>query len=215
MTSTLPVLSKTFAGDMQQDTAPLAEDLFLYGVQIVKGHPAILHRYLGVEQTEPLLHANGDPINKLPGLRLVGIKIAPNVYDQFPEQEKLNITVESDNGHEATITSGLTTFWSQCILQGLSALHEEFLLDQPFTLESWWGSSKMRPAFCCIRHNGRKLRHDRLYASFRNAANDGAKAEIVHLMVEQLQQAIMPLPSRYITTNSDFDQVDTLESLDL
>ena len=48
------------------------------------------------------------------------------------------------------LTSGLTTIWSQCVLNGLWAVHS-YDLSTSLQLDSWKGTNKMRPCFAAIR----------------------------------------------------------------
>jgi hypothetical protein len=55
------------------------------------------------------------------------------------------------------LTSGLQTLWSQYLISGLSALQQAYCLGLPFTLDTWKGTSSMRPCFAAVRQQGQKM----------------------------------------------------------
>ena len=91
------------------------------------------------------------------------------------------------------LTSGLTTIWSQCIINALMGLYNSYDLTTPFQLDTWKGNSKMRPAFGSIRIGGNKVSDNELYQMLADARGDGDKAKVEQLLrnaVEMLKKGL-------------------------
>ena len=80
------------------------------------------------------------------------------------------------------LTSGLNTLWSQFLVAGLSGLQQEYALDAPFTLDSWKGTSQMRPCFAAIRAGGNKVEDVMLKEQLRDARSDGDTKRVLSIM---------------------------------
>ena len=91
------------------------------------------------------------------------------------------------------LTSGLTTIWSQCILTSLMGMYHSYDLNTPFQLDSWKGTSKMKPCFGAIRCEGAKVSDQELYDLLTEARGDRDRAKTEQLCrnaVAQLRAAL-------------------------
>ena len=149
----------------------------MIGIALVKDSDAVFFQYLGegVEPKAMVLHS-GRPLTSLRTVRLVGINIAEGV-GEF-NATKLNVILESSKGTSVLVTSGLTTIWSQCVLNGLMALLNGGDLTCPFNLDTWKGNSKMKPAFASIKVNNVGMKDNELYELLSDARSDGNKAQV-------------------------------------
>ena len=154
-----------FAGGQSSDIA------MMIGIGLVKDTDAVFFQYIGDEQTpQALMLPSGKPLTRLANVRLVGCNIAEEV-GEF-KATKLNIFLETTQGRQVLLTSGLTTIWSQCALTGLMELLKTDSLIEPFTLDTWKGNSKMRPCFAAIRTFGQKRSNDEMYNGLVDARTD-------------------------------------------
>ena len=123
------------------------EVTMMIGIGLQKESDAVYFQYMGDDQTQALMLPSGNPVTRLQNIRVVGLSVAEEV-GTF-KSTKLNVIIESTNGTQVMLTSGLTTLWSQFLICGLSALYNEYGLDQAITLNTWKGTSSMRPCFAC------------------------------------------------------------------
>ena len=143
----------------------------MIGIGLNKESDAVFFQYLGEEQTpSALMLPSGKPLTRLANVRLVGLTVADNV-GAF-NSTKLNVYLESTAGRQVMLTSGLNTLWSQYLLSGLMACFNEFSLDQTFTLDTWKGTSQMRPCFAAIRQAGNKMSCQMLTDQLKSAKAD-------------------------------------------
>ena len=141
----------------------------MIGIGLNKESDAVFFQYLGEEQTpSALMLPSGKPLTRLANVRLVGLTVADGAFNQT----KLNVYIESTAGRQVMLTSGLTTLWSQYLVSGLMALFNEFSLDQTFTLDTWKGTSQMRPCFSAIRQAGNKMSCQMLTDQLKEAKAD-------------------------------------------
>jgi len=163
-----------FAGGASNDVS------MMIGIGLVKDSEAVFFQYLGEEQTpSALMMPSGRPLTRLANVTLAGIDIAEDV-GEF-KSTKLNLFLESSAGRVVMLTSGLTTLWSQCVLSSLMGIYHSYDLNTPFQLDSWKGTSKMRPCFAAVRIDNAKATDQELYELLRDARADRDSA-----MVEQL-----------------------------
>ncbi len=163
-----------FAGGSSTDVS------MMIGIGLVKDSEAVFFQYLGEEQTpSALMMPSGRPLTRLANVTLAGIDIAEDV-GEF-KSTKLNLFLESSAGRVVMLTSGLTTLWSQCVLSSLMGIYHSYDLNTPFQLDSWKGTSKMRPCFAAVRIDNAKATDQELYELLRDARADRDSA-----MVEQL-----------------------------
>ena len=158
-----------FIGGAESDVS------MMIGIGLVKDSPAVFFQYLGDEQTPAgLTMPSGKPITSLKNIVLSGISIAENV-GEF-NSTKLNLFLTSNQGRTVMLTSGLTTIWSQCVLGGLIGMFNSYDLTTPFNLDSWYGTSKLRPVFAALKLNGAKVSDNDMYTSLSEARADRDKA---------------------------------------
>ena len=153
----------------------------MIGIGIVKDSPAVFFQYLGDEQTPSgLTMPSGKPVTSLKNVTLSGISIAENV-GEF-KSTKLNIFLTSNQGRTVMLTSGLTTIWSQCVLGGLIGMFASYDLASPFDLDSWYGTSKLRPVFAAIKLNGTKVSDNDMYTKLADARADRDRVLVERIM---------------------------------
>tara|TARA_R110002050_G_scaffold257841_1_gene396956 strand:- start:444 stop:1085 length:642 start_codon:yes stop_codon:yes gene_type:complete len=173
-TNNINALVTEFAGGAASDIS------MMIGVGLVKDTDAVFFQYLG-EGVEPmaLVQNSGRPLTRLGNVKLAGISIAEDV-GEF-NSTKLNVVLESTAGTQVLVTSGLTTIWSQCLLNGLEAMRNGGDISCPFNLDTWKGTSKMRPCFAAVRVGQVSMKDNDLYTLLADARADGNKQ-----MVEKL-----------------------------
>ena len=179
-------LLSEFSGGTSSDVA------MMIGVGLVKDTEAVFFQYLGEEQQPTALTLpSGKPLTRLANVTLSGIDIAEEV-GEF-KSTKLNLFLQSSAGRVVMLTSGLTTIWSQCVLTSLMGLYHSYDLATPFQLDSWKGTSKLRPCFAAIRCGTAKVSDNELYellAEARGDRNSAATQQLCRNAVEQLRKAI-------------------------
>jgi len=193
-----------FTGGNSSDVA------MMIGIGLVKDSDAVFFQYLGEEQTPQALTlpTSGKPLTRLSNVRLAGISIAEDV-GEF-KSTKLNLYLESSAGRTVMLTSGLQTIWSQCVITSLMGLFNSYNLDQPFVLDSWKGTSKMRPCFAAIRQGGVKVSDQMMYDQLRDLRADRATDKLISVMrdaVEILNNAVTGGPVEkavVVTTEEEF-----------
>ena len=140
----------------------------------------IRDRYLGEEQTpSALMMPSGKPLTRLANVKLSGIEIAEDI-GEF-KSTKLNLFLQSSQGRVVMLTSGLTTIWSQCVLNALMGLYNSYDLNTPFQLDSWKGTSKMRPCFSAVRIGQQKVSDQELYDLLTDARADRDSVKVEQL----------------------------------
>lgn len=166
----------TGGSGMEQDIA------MMIGVGVVKDSDAVFFQYLGNEQEPAALTipTNGKPLTTLRNVRLVGIDIAEEV-GSF-KATKLNLFLESNQGNVVMLTAGLQTLWSQCIVTALSGLYQSYDLNTSFNLNSWKGTSMMRPCFASIKIGQEKISDQMLYDQLRELRADKAHDKVLAVM---------------------------------
>jgi len=153
----------------------------MIGIGLVKDSPAVFFQYLGDEQTPSgLTMPSGKPVTSLKNVTLSGISIAEDV-GEF-KSTKLNLFLTSNQGRTVMLTSGLTTIWSQCVLGGLIGMFASYDLASPFNLDSWYGTSKLRPVFAAVKLNGTKVSDNDMYTKLADARSDRDKALVERIM---------------------------------
>ena len=123
----------------------------MIGVGVVKESEAVLFHYVGnEEQPQALMHPRtGNPLTRLSNVKLVGLDIAKNIGTE--NATKLNVILELGNGNKILVTSGIQTWWSLCVISGLSGLFQNGLLTESFNLDSYRGKMGRKPIFASIR----------------------------------------------------------------
>ena len=169
-----------FAGGAASDVA------MMIGIGLVKDTDAVFFQYQG-EGIEPmaLVQNSGRPLTSLKNVTLTGISVADDV-GEF-NSTKLNLILESSKGVSVLVTSGLTTIWSQCIVNGLVALFKGGDLTCPFNLDTWKGTSKMKPCFGAIKVNNVGMKNNELYVKLSDARADGNKQLVESIMRDSVE----------------------------
>ena len=158
----------------------------MIGIGLNKDSDAVFFQYLGEEQTpSALMLPSGKPLTRLANVRLVGLTVADGV-GTF-NSTKLNVILESTQGRRVMLTSGLTTLWSQYLISGLSALQQEYALDAPFTLDTWKGTSAMRPCFAAVRSGGQSVKDAHLTEQLKEAKADNNKQRSEAILRDTVQ----------------------------
>ena len=179
-----------FAGGQSSDIA------MMIGIGLVKDSEAVFFQYVGDDQTpQALMLPSGKPLTRMGNVRLAGISIAEDI-GEF-KSTKLNLILESSAGNQIMMTSGLATIWSQCVITALMGMFNSYDLETPFQLDTWKGTSKMRPCFAAIRCEGQKISDQMLYDQLADARSDRDSAKVQAIMrdsVEILAAAISQVP---------------------
>ena len=199
--------SSTLAAPVDQPNALIAElvseaasDIdMMIGVGLVKDSDAVFFQYIGDKDTQALMLPSGKPLTRLQNVKLTGVTIAEDI-GEF-NSTKINLYLTTNQGRTVMLTSGLTTIWTQCVLTGLIGAFESGNLEFALTLDSWKGTSKMKPCFAAIRSGQLKQTSQTMYDALLEARGDRdyAKTEaICRDAVAVLAQAVgyeAPLPT--------------------
>jgi len=176
---TTSLVASEFVSELVADQ-PSSVDMMI-GIGLVKDTDAVYFQYLGEEQSpSALMLPSGKPCTRLPHVTLTGIEIAEDI-GEF-NSTKLNLFVTSNAGRTVMLTSGLQTIWSQCIITALMGVFGEYALDAPMTIDTWKGTSKMRPCFAAIRQGPTKMSDTATYEALRDARSDRNKELVERIM---------------------------------
>jgi hypothetical protein len=210
MTSTLATIDTTailaeFTGGSTTDVA------MMIGIGLVKDSDAVFFRYLGEEQpAQALSYPSGKPVTSMRNVRLNGIEVVDDI-GEF-KSTKLNLFLESSEGTIVMLTAGLQTIWSQCVVTALMGLVGSGNLDAAFTLDTWKGTSKMRPCFAAIRSGDVKMTDQMTYDLLSDARSDGNKLKTIAIMrdsVSNIKGALTggPVEETVVTVDPDAEQL--------
>ena len=176
---TTSLVASEFVSELVADQ-PSSVDMMI-GIGLVKDTDAVYFQYLGEEQSpSALMLPSGKPCTRLPHVTLTGIEIAEDI-GEF-NSTKLNLFVTSNAGRTVMLTSGLQTLWSQCIITALMGVFGEYALDAPMTIDTWKGTSKMRPCFAAIRQGPTKMSDTATYEALKDARSDRNKELVERIM---------------------------------
>ena len=170
--------SSDLAAPVDQATSLLAELVseaksdvdMMIGVGLVKDSDAVFFQYIGDKDTQALMLPSGKPLTRLQNVKLTGITIAEDI-GEF-NSTKINLYLTTNQGRTVMLTSGLTTIWTQCVLTGLIGAFESGNLEFALTLDSWKGTSKMKPCFAAIRSGQLKQTSNTMYEALSEARAD-------------------------------------------
>jgi len=176
----------------------------MIGVGLAKDTEAVFFQYLGDGQEQAMMLPSGKPLTRLQGVQFTGISIAEDI-GEF-NSVKLNIFLTTSQGRTALITSGLTTMWSQCVLTGLMAVFNQTQLPATITLDSWYGTSRNRPAFAAIRFNNQKMSDNDIYEQLKDSRYDGDKTR-----VEAICRDCVSILAHALGTDQPIEQVEVSE----
>ncbi len=164
-----------FAGGTQSDVS------MMIGIGLVKDSDAVFFQYLGDEQpAQALSYPSGKPVTSMSNVKLSGIEVVDR-QDEF-KSVKLNLFLESSAGTIVMLTAGLQTIWSQCIVTALMGLVDNGNLDSSFNLDTWKGTSILRPCFAAIKVNDVRMSHQLTYDTLADARSDRNPHKIIELM---------------------------------
>ena len=174
------------------DTAALVAELggssaqtcdYMFGIGNVKDSDAVYFQYMGDDQLQALVGATGRPQTRIGNVFLTGVEIADDVYKEAGfSGDKLNVYLRTQSGVTIMLTSGLTTIWSQCLMTALMGLADAAAMDHLITIDTWKGTSKMKPCFAAVRDGQNKVTNDYLYEALKEARSDRNKAKVEELM---------------------------------
>lgn len=180
---TTSALATELIGDLVASDSSI--DMMI-GIGLNKESDAVFFQYLGEEQTpSALMLPSGKPLTRLANVRLVGLTVVDGI-GSF-NSTKLNVILESTQGRRVMLTSGLQTLWSQYLVSGLSALQQAYALDVPFTLDTWKGTSKMKPCFAAVRQQGERAVDADLTEQLKDAKADGDKDRAMRIMRDAVE----------------------------
>ena len=170
--------SSTLAAPVDQPNSLIAElvseaasDIdMMIGVGLVKDSDAVFFQYIGDKDTQALMLPSGKPLTRLQNVKLTGVTIAEDI-GEF-NSTKINLYLTTNQGRTVMLTSGLTTIWTQCVLTGLIGAFESGNLEFALTLDSWKGTSKMKPCFAAIRSGQLKQTSQTMYDALLDARSD-------------------------------------------
>lgn len=204
------IVSDLVAGGQQSDVS------MMIGVGVNKDSDAVFFMYRGDDQ-EPValtVPTSGKPLTRLGNVKVTGINIAEDV-GTF-KSTKLNLFLTTNSGTLILVTSGLTTLWSQCVLTGLMGAFETGNLEFALTLDTWKGTSKMKPCFAAIRSGDLKMSDSDLYEQLKEARTDRDNKKIETILrdsVSILSHAISPFTEEVITVDEANIQNNNTEEL--
>lgn len=170
-------------------TAPQVD--YMFGIGLSKESDAVYFQYQGDEQTVAFTHDNGKPVTRFSNVRVTGLSIGEDIG--VFKQTKLNLFVETQQGTSIMLTSGLTTLWSKCIITGLMGLFADDSLDSLINIDSWKGTSKLRPCFAAIRNNGVKVINEDIKERINEADKDQKEA-LIRECVALISEAVTGIP---------------------
>ncbi len=175
----------------------------MFGIGLVKDSEAVYFQYVGEKETVALVDPkSGKAIKKFGNALLTGISVAEDI-GEF-KSTKLNIYLQTAQGRTFMLTSGLNTIWSQCVLTGLMGLWNEGGINQPISIETWKGNSKMKPCFAAIKFNEKKVTDTHMYEQLRESRSAGDQAQTLTICkqaVELLNQAITGIEEKSIVVD--------------
>jgi hypothetical protein len=161
---------------------------FMIGVGLVKDSDAVFFQYQGDEQKTALMEPSGKPCTRIGQVFLSGLTIIDNVYEDAGfKGSKLNVFLRTQNGTSLMLTSGLATIWSQCLMTCLMGLCANESLDHLITIDTWKGTSKMRPCFAAVRDGAVKVTHDDTYEALAQARSDKDKLKTDAIMRDAVE----------------------------
>ena len=164
----------------------------MIGIGLVKDSEAVYFQYLGEEQAPAaLVLPSGKPCTRMANIRVVGISIADGIGTE--NASKLNLYIETSAGRRLMLTSGVQTWWTQSLIQGLMGLFNSYNIDDAFTLDSYKGKSGRRPVFCSVRQGGKAVSDQMLYDQLGDLRRDRAWDKYdacIRDSVEILNQAV-------------------------
>ena len=190
MTTVTPDVASAIVAELGGSSSESVE--MMIGIGLVKDSEAVYFQYLGEERAPAALTMpSGKPCTRMANITLAGVAIADGIGAE--NATKLNLIVETSAGRRLLLTSGIQTWWSQSLIQGLMGLFNSYNIDAPFTLDSYKGKTGRRPVFCSVRQAGAVVKDQMLYDQLGELRRDRAwdKYEAaIRDSVEILNQAV-------------------------
>ena len=190
MTTVSPDVASAIVAELGGASSQSIE--MMIGIGLVKDSEAVYFQYLGEERTPAALTLpSGKPCTRMANIKLAGVAIADDIGAE--NATKLNLIVETSAGRCLLLTSGIQTWWTQSVIQGLMGLFNSYNIDAPFTLDSYKGKSGRRPVFASLRQDGVVVTDQMLYDQLGDLRRDRAwdKYEAaIRDSVEILNQAV-------------------------
>ena len=148
----------------------------MVGIGLDKESDAVYFKYMGDNQKpQPLLKPqSGRPLTRLSNVTLVSLEIRENIGSM--NSTKLNAVIKASDGTQLMLTSGIDSLWSKGLIVALVALFQTHQVSTAFNLDTWRGTSKMRPCFAGIRVGDAKFKDqqldDQLYDAYTDKDDD-------------------------------------------
>ena len=181
--------SNALLSELSGGVAPQVD--YMFGIGLVKESDAVYFQYLGDDSKEAFVYQNGKPVTRFPNVRITGLSIGEDI-GEF-NQTKLNVFIETQQGSSIMLTSGLTTLWSKCMITGLMGLFVQDSLNSIINIDTWKGTSKLKPCFAAVRKNGIKVVNEEIKEQL-NEADKAEKEQIIRDCVALISEAVTGLP---------------------
>lgn len=181
--------SNALLSELSGGVAPQVD--YMFGIGLVKESDAVYFQYLGDDSKEAFVYQNGKPVTRFPNVRITGLSIGEDI-GEF-NQTKLNVFIETQQGSSIMLTSGLTTLWSKCMITGLMGLFVQDSLNSIINIDTWKGTSKLKPCFAAVRNNGIKVVNEEIKEQL-NEADKAEKEQIIRDCVALISEAVTGLP---------------------
>jgi len=179
----------------------------MIGVGLVKDSEAVFFQYVGDDNKQALMQANGKPVTSIHPVTVTGIAIADDVYkDAGFSGAKLNLFLRTQGGTNVMLTSGLNTMWSQCIMTCLMGLYSQNSLNSLIKLDTYKGKSSKGACFASVYNNGNKVTSNAMYQDLADARQSRNYDE-----VERLQRNAVELISSALSEGTDIQPAEVVE----
>lgn len=197
-----------FAGDQQQQQSVQ----MMIGIGLIKDNDAVYFEYVGDDQKRAIMEASGKPCTRIGNVRLTGLSVVDDVYSEAGfKGSKINVFVETQNGHSLLLTAGLTTIWTQCLMTSLMGLYSTGSLDHLITIQTWKGNSKMKPCFAAVYDGRIKVTDNEMYQALTDARSDrdykkteALIRDAVSVINAELTNSVLPIPVETEVVETEF-----------
>lgn len=160
----------------------------MIGVGLLKDSEAVYFQYAGDDQKVALVDNLGKPVTRIGNVTLTGLSIVDDVYAETGfSGSKLNIFLQTQTGRSVMLTSGLSTIWSQCLMVCLMGLYRSGSLDHLIAIDTWKGTSMMKPCFAAVRDGAIKVTDNEMYQALSDARSDKDKVKTDALMRDAVE----------------------------
>ena len=160
----------------------------MIGVGLLKDSEAVYFQYAGDDQKVALVDNLGKPVTRIGNVTLTGLSIVDDVYAETGfSGSKLNIFVQTQTGRSVMLTSGWSTIWSQCLMVCLMGLYRSGSLDHLIAIDTWKGTSMMKPCFAAVRDGAIRVTDNEMYQALADARSDKDKVKTDALMRDAVE----------------------------